>query len=100
MHEQNHPLYATDRDHVDRLLATKSPDESEIIELARLFMRYEGFPGASDLYEDMNKTLALWGLTRDALNDKARNIWETGYRPGSSKSNSVGSGFDTSDEQS
>ncbi len=97
MNEQNHPLYSTDRDHIDRLLAKESPDKRDIVDLARLYLRYEGFPGAKDLQEDMNKALKLWGLTRDILNESAREIWEEGYRPGRSTSDSVGSGFDTED---
>ncbi len=95
--KQNHPLYASDREHVDRLLTKSSPAEGDLADLARLLIRYEGFPGALDLQEDMIKTLKLWGLSRDELNQKTRLIWEKGYRPGAQSDESVGSGFDTAD---
>ncbi len=96
--QQNHPLYRIDREHIDRLLSKDSPGEEDLVDLARLLMRYEGFPGAEDLQEDMNKTLNLWGLNRDSLNEKVRGVWERGYRPGQGSDDSVGSGFDTSDD--
>ena len=49
---QNHPLYSIDRDHLDRLLANDSPSNVDIVDLARLHIRYQGFPGALDLQED------------------------------------------------
>ena len=70
MKEQNHPLYSIDRDHVDRLMGKEMPEDEDIVELARLLIRYEGFPGARDIQDDMSKTLNLWGLTRETLNLK------------------------------
>ena len=97
MTEQNHPLYSIDRDHIDRLLAKEDPEDEDIVDLARLFLRYEGFPGASDLKDDMNKALKLWGVSRETLNEKVRKIWESGFRPGMNADDTVGSGFDTKD---
>ena len=97
MKEQNHPLYSIDRDHIDGLLAKELPEEGDIVDLARLFLRYEGFPGASDLQADMNKILKLWGMNRTILNEKARKIWGDGFRPGRNVEEGVGSGFDTED---
>ena len=57
--EQQHPLYATDRDLVDALLATERPADAQLVDLGRLFMRYAGFPGALDLQADLDKTLRL-----------------------------------------
>jgi len=99
MKEQNHPLYSIDRDHIDRLLAKELPEDGDIVDLARLFLRYEGFPGALDLQEDLNKTLKLWGFSRENLNARARNIWESGFRPGRKTIDAVGSGFDTEDSE-
>ena len=97
MAEQNHPLYKIDRENIDRLLAKQSPVESDLVDLARLLNRYEGFPGASDLYSDMEKILRLWNLSRQILNEKVRSIWESGFRPGRKVEEVVGSGFDTSE---
>ena len=97
MKEQNHPLYSIDRDHLDRLLAKETPDDEDLVDLARLLIRYEGFPGAKDIQDDMKKTLKLWGITREILNIRTRKIWEGGFCPGTKQEEVVGSGFDTSD---
>ena len=99
MKEQQHPLYAIDRDHIDRLLAKEIPEDGDIVDLARLFLRYEGFPGASDLHDDMNKTLKLWGLSREILNARACTVWKGGFHPGRKADDAVGSGFDTEESE-
>ncbi|MFM2172118.1 MAG: hypothetical protein RLZZ54_45 [Cyanobacteriota bacterium] len=99
--EQQHPLYASDRDLVDSLLATQQPVDAQLVDLGRLLMRYAGFPGALDLQDDLQKTLRLWGLSRDELNQRCRAIWAEGYRPGAeAQEQAVGSGFDTADQDS
>ena len=98
--EQNHPLYLADRDHVDRLLAIDSPGDNDLVDLARLIIRYDDFPGASDLQEDMKKILKHWKLDLPQLNQLTLEIWEKGYRPGLQTDKKVGSGFDTADEDS
>ena len=99
--EQQHPLYASDRDLVDSLLATQQPVDAQLVDLGRLLMRYAGFPGALDLQDDLQKTLRLWGLSRDELNQRCRAIWAAGYRPGAeAQDQAVGSGFDTADQDS
>ena len=99
--EQQHPLYASDRDLVDSLLATQVPVDAQLVDLGRLLMRYSGFPGALDLQDDLLKTLRLWGLSRDELNQRCRAIWAGGYRPGAdAQEQAVGSGFDTADQDS
>lgn len=96
---QAHPLYATDRDLVDRLLTVTAPVDQDLVELARLAIRYEGFPGAHDLQDDLVKTLRLWGLDRQQLHQRTRAIWAAGHRPGAlAQQEPVGSGFDTADQ--
>ncbi len=97
MEGQNHPLYANDRELVNRLLSTNKPNEGDLIDIARLLMRYEGFPGSKDLQIDMLKVLKLWGLTQEELNSSTRKIWLNGYRPSSYSDEMIGSGFDTSE---
>jgi hypothetical protein len=101
--DQTHPLYASDRDAIDRLLAASTPADDHLVDAARLLMRYEGFPGAADLKDDLAKALRLWGLSRDQLHQRTRQIWAEGFRPGpvgnDSASEAVGSGFDTSDQE-
>ena len=41
MEQQNHPLHATERGQVDRLLAVETPADTDLIEAARLLMRYD-----------------------------------------------------------
>jgi hypothetical protein len=96
MEQQNHPLHAADRDTVDRLLAADPPSDDDLIDAARLLMRYDGFPGAVDLQEDLARVLRLWGLERQELHRRTRALWAAGYRPGLPvAAEAVGSGFDT-----
>ena len=54
-----------------------------------------------DLQEDLHKTLRLWGLSLEQLHQRTRAIWAAGYRPGAEAApQAVGSGFDTSDQDS
>ena len=95
---QNHPLYSTDRENLDRLCAIDSPTSDNFVELARLIIRYQDFRGAEDLNADMEKLLKKWRINRDKLEALTRKIWSEGFRPSShSSSDNVGSGFDTSD---
>ena len=95
---QSHPLYSTDRENLDRLLAIDSPASIHFVELARLIIRYQDFKGAEDLNSDMEKLLKKWSLNREKLEEITRKIWSDGFRPTStSSSDNVGSGFDTSD---
>ena len=95
---QNHPLYLTDREHLDRLCAIDSPTSNNFVELARLIIRYQDFRGAEDLNSDMEKLLKKWSINRDKLEAITRKLWSEGFRPAShSSSDNVGSGFDTSD---
>ena len=97
--DQSHPLYASDRDTVDRLLAAKSPSDADLIDAARLLLRYQGFPGARDLQEDLAKALRLWGLDQDGLHQRTRALWAGGYRPVPAAAEAVGSGFDTTEQE-
>ena len=92
---QAHPQEANDREVIDHLLGTTVPENQELTDAARLFMRYDGFPGADDLQQDMQRMLSLWKLSRDELNIKVRGIWTKGFRPGPASDDAVGSGFDT-----
>tara|TARA_B100000214_G_scaffold358781_1_gene319587 strand:- start:220 stop:531 length:312 start_codon:yes stop_codon:yes gene_type:complete len=95
---QNHPLYETDRENLDRLCAIDVPNPNNFVELARLIIRYQDFKGAKDLNSDMEKLLKKWSISRDKLEEITRKIWSDGFRPTShSSSDNVGSGFDTSD---
>tara|TARA_Y100001968_G_C19433042_1_gene758097 strand:- start:2099 stop:2410 length:312 start_codon:yes stop_codon:yes gene_type:complete len=95
---QNHPLYSTDRENLDRLCGVDSPSSLDYVELARLLIRYQDFKGAQDLNSDMKKLLKKWSINREKLEEITRKLWSEGFRPTSSSSpENVGSGFDTSD---
>lgn len=71
--ELTHPQYKTDREVVTGLLNGEATDFN-LLELARLRIRYDGFPGAKDIQKDLDKTLANWSLTDDELMAKTREI--------------------------
>jgi hypothetical protein len=74
--DQQHPLYGSDRPVVDTLL-NGEPTDYNLAELARLRMRYQGFPGGRDIQADLDKVLHQWGLTEAALFAKTRQIHAT-----------------------
>jgi len=96
--DQSHPLYSQDRSTVDRLLAAQAPTDADLVDAARLLSRYDGFPGAFDLQNDLEHAIRLWGLDLVTLQAKTRALWQGGYKPGASdpKAEPVGSGFDAS----
>ncbi|MBN4002030.1 DUF3288 family protein [Nostoc sp. LPT] len=75
--DQQHPLYNRDRPLIDILLAQEATDYN-LAELARLRMRYQGFPGARDIQKDLDKALQQWGLTEAELFEKTRKIHDLG----------------------
>ena len=95
--DQSHPLYAEDRINLNQLLACKNPTEAHLIDLARLLIRYNSFPGAIDLQRDMIRVLDLWGLSHEELNQRVRKLWSSGFRPGNALATGIGSGFDTAE---
>lgn len=75
--DQQHPLHSRDRDIVNSLLAGQ-PTDYNLAELARLRIRYHGFPGARDIQTDLDKVMQLWGFTEAALYEKTRQIHTAG----------------------
>ncbi|QZZ19409.1 DUF3288 family protein [Leptothermofonsia sichuanensis E412] len=71
--DQQHPLWSSDRQIVNALLAGE-PTDYNLAELARLRIRYDGFPGARDIQADLDKILTRWHLTEDTLHEKTRQI--------------------------
>lgn len=71
--DQQHPLWSSDRQIVDALLAGE-PTDYNLAEMARLRIRYQGFPGARDIQTDLDKALKRWQLTEAALFEKTRQI--------------------------
>ncbi len=75
--DQQHPLYNRDRPLIDILLSQDATDYN-LSELARLKIRYQGFPGARDIQSNLDKVLQRWGLTEAELFAKTRQIHDTG----------------------
>ncbi|BAY32721.1 hypothetical protein NIES2107_46110 [Nostoc carneum NIES-2107] len=75
--DQQHPLQNRDRPTIDILLAQEATDYN-LAELARLWIRYQGFPGARDIQQGLNKVLQHWGLTEAELFAKTRQLHDVG----------------------
>jgi hypothetical protein len=75
--DQQHPQYNSDRPTVESLLNAE-PTDLNLAELARLRVRYHGFPGARDIQENLDQVMAKWGLTEADLFTKTRAIHQVG----------------------
>ncbi len=75
--EQQHPQAHTDGAIVESLLK-QDPTDLNLAELARLLIRYRGFPGARDIQDNLQKTLQRWSLTEEELYAKTRVIHAAG----------------------
>ncbi|MGB8702880.1 MAG: DUF3288 family protein [Thermosynechococcaceae cyanobacterium] len=71
--DQQHPQWQSDRQVVNQLLAGE-PNDYNLAELARLTIRYQGFPGGRDIQSDLQKVLQRWNLTEAMLYEKTRDI--------------------------
>lgn len=78
--EQQHPQAGKDRAIVNSLFqeSPDSPSEYNLAELARLRIRYQGFPGARDIQGDLDKILQGWGMTEEELFERTREIHAKG----------------------
>ena len=82
--EQIHPQYKRDRETInDWLKETETKEIKEIsarglAELARLKIRYRGFPGARDIQNDLEEVMEKWELTEESLYEKTRKIHAKG----------------------
>ena len=77
--DQKHPQNQKDRLTVDQLLQAQSnPGDRELVELARLIIRYRDFPGARDIQQDLQVALNNWHLTEEELYTKTRAIHAQG----------------------
>lgn len=85
--EQKHPQNRRDRATVDSLLKVNSksedginaqPSDRDLVELARLIIRYRDFPGARDIQQDLQVVLDNWGLDEEKLYSKTRAIHAEG----------------------
>lgn len=70
---QTHPQWRKDRATLDGILSGEAT-ELNLVELARLAIRYNGFPGAPDIKRDLAKAIERWHYTEDSLFAKTREI--------------------------
>jgi hypothetical protein len=84
--DQQHPQSSSDRQLCERLLKEGKSDYN-LAELARLRIRYNGFPGARDIQARLDQILQDWGLTEAELFELTRQIHATGqvYRVATGK---------------
>ena len=94
--EQTHPLHATDKKIIDSLITKESPEDFDLINLARLFNRYENFPGETELKNDLEKILKFWNINKENLFSMTKKLWSNNFRPSNTTKDLIGSGFDTS----
>lgn len=81
--DQQHPQERRDREIVERLLR-EQPNDYNYAELARLRIRYCGFPGAREIQRNLDVVLQQWQLTEEQLFKLTRQLHEVGqvYRKG------------------
>ncbi len=75
--DQQHPQYNRDRPIIESLLQGE-PSDLNLAELARLRVRYNGFPGARDIQAHLDTILQKWNLTEEQLFERTRLIHKAG----------------------
>ncbi|MEW6493935.1 MAG: DUF3288 family protein [Cyanobacteriota bacterium] len=80
--DQKHPQEKQDKAIIDRLLG-EEPNNHNYAELARLRIRYYGFPGAREIQRDLDAVLQRWQMTEEQLFELTRQLHVTGqvYKP-------------------
>ena len=73
-------------------------DPEALTTAARLIVRYEPHPEVFRALAGLVKN--HWGLSRNELNARCREIWASGWRPGQESAAATGSGYDTQGEGS
>lgn len=71
--DQQHPQYNRDYPIIEGLLQA-TPSNINLAELARLRVRYNGFPGARDIQAKLDTILQNWNLTEEELFERTRAI--------------------------
>jgi len=71
--DRRHPQAHTDRLTVRQILTGDRTPEN-LAELARLRIRYRGFPGAYDIQDDLDRALERWELSEEDLFVQTREI--------------------------
>ena len=75
--DRQHPQHKRDRASVNSLLASEATDYN-LSKLARLIIRYRGFPGARDIQSNLKKVLLKWNPTEESLYEQTRKLHAKG----------------------
>ncbi|MGB5960788.1 MAG: DUF3288 family protein [Coleofasciculaceae cyanobacterium] len=75
--DQQHPQEGRDVEVINRLLR-EEPTNYNLGELARLRIRYLGFPGARIIQQNLDTILQRWQLTEDQLFEQTRQLHSEG----------------------
>lgn len=68
---------------VAKALAESDPGPDDIVNAARLLMRYGPLDTAGrSVRGEVQRRLFYWKMTGEALSTAARALWQGGYRPG------------------
>ena len=73
-----------------------APSDDDVADAARLVSRYSAHP---EILKPLAAAVRSWGMDRTALNNRARALWQGGYRPSLGTEISAGSGSDVVDPQ-
>jgi|688.fasta_scaffold74192_6 hypothetical protein len=94
--EHPHPLDLLDRPVIEALAGVSAPSESDIVNASRLYIRYRDSRLSPDLAETILQALKAWNLSVEELQERARAIWQSGWRPSvpDAEEQPVGSGAD------
>lgn len=74
--DQRHPRETVDTFVIKKIQEGKS--DYNIVELARLRIRYHNFPGARKIQQDLDRILQDWSLTEEELFALSREIHSQG----------------------
>ena len=83
---------------IDRKMKSGKPREikatdDEVVLVAMLHIRYQDNPGVGEeVLRKIQLILINWGIHIDACKARAREIWNSGYRPGVNVKDSAGIG--------
>ena len=85
-----------DRPVIEALLQQPVPSELDIVNASRLYVRYCSSRLSPDLAETILQALKAWNLSVEELQERARSIWQSGWRPTpqAAEEQPVGSGAD------
>jgi Protein of unknown function (DUF3288) len=72
--QQNHPQEKKDRETINQIVQGNAEDPLNLAELARLRIRYQGFPGALAIKDSLDQILKKIGITEAELFEKTRQI--------------------------